>query len=353
MQQNRLLKVGVLGAVLLGIVVLTILCRTRDTMPLSGDRTPNMTIPNSTTAATAISAATTQPGTLILPAIIAADEQVELYAKTSGYVSKISVDIGSRVHRDDLLIQLDVPELADELHHVEATLAAKRAKAKQAALLVDSARSEEQRYAAEQELADITFKRKTELMQGKAIPPQEYDVAKNGVDLAKAQVAVGRAKVAAAEGESAAAQADVTIAESDLSRIKTLIEYMSIKAPFDGVVTRRGVNHGDFVRSAAQGAGSSLMTLAKTDVVRVVIDVPEAESPYVQIGAPVRIEFRSLGAPIDATITRTAIAIRPDTRSMRAEIDLNNADGKLAPGMYAKVSTGSSATPAKAPGGRP
>jgi len=284
--------------------------------------------------------------------MVVPDEQVELYAKTSGYVSRISVDIGSRVRREDTLIQLDVPELTDELQHAEAALAARRAKANQASLLVESARSEQQRYTAEQELADITLKRKTELLQGKAIPPQEYDIAKTGVDLAKAQAAVGRAKVAAAEGELIAAQADTAVAESDLARTKTLIAYMTIKAPFDGVVTRRGVDHGDFVRSAAQGAGSSLLTIAKAGVVRVVIDVPEADAPRVSIGAPVRIELRSLGgAPIDAKITRTALAIRQDTRTMRAEIDLENADGKLVPGMYAKVTVGLNEAPPKESGG--
>ncbi len=292
-----------------------------------------------TTAPAKVSAvASTQPGALVLPAFIVADEEVELYAKTSGYVSMLSVDIGSRVRRDDTLIQIDVPELTDELHHAEATLAAKRARAKQAQLLTESARAESQQYSAELDLANITLARKGELLQGKAIPPQEYDVAKNGADLANARLAAARAKVAAAEGESAAATADAAVAESDLGRIKTLIGYTTIKAPFDGVVTHRGVDHGTFVRSAAQGAAASMLTIAKTDVLKVVIDIPEAETSRVSVGAPVRIEIRQdSSAPLHAIITRMAQAIRADTRTMRAEINLANSDGQRMPGMSGSV----------------
>jgi multidrug resistance efflux pump len=291
---------------------------------------------------------------LVLPAMIVPDEQVEVYAKTSGYVSEITVDIGSRVRRGQTIIQLSVPELTDDLHHAEATLATKSAKANEAALLVDSAKSDEQRYVAEHELAEITLKRKTELFEGKAIPPQEFDVAKSGADLARAQVAVSRAKIAAAEGALQAARSDVVMAESDLARVKTLIDYTYVKSPFDGVVTHRGVDHGTFVRSAAQGGGAPLLTIDKTDVVRVVVDVPEADAPRVHVGTPVSIELRSAGGlPIDATITRSAQAIRADTRTMRTEIDLQNADGKLVPGIYAKVAIRLEAAPFKVAGGPP
>jgi HlyD family secretion protein len=267
-------------------------------------------------------------------------------------VTSITVDYGSRVRRGDVLIELSIPELTDELHQAEATLNARRARMQslvarvsEAALLVDSAKAEEQRYAAEQNLANITLGRKTELLQGKAIPPQEFDVARNTADLAKAQVAVGRAKTAGAQGALASAQADaksaeadVGVAQADVSRIKTLLGYSRVTAPFDGVITRRNVNHGTFVRSAAQAAGDSLLTIDKVDVVRLVVDVPEASAPRVHAGTPASITVSSLtDEAIHARITRTALAIRQDTRTMRAEIDLDNRDGRLLPGLYARV----------------
>ncbi len=293
-----------------------------------------------------------QPVELALPAMIIPDEQVELYAKASGYISKITVDYGSKVHRGDVLIELDIPELRDELKQAEATLQARRAKAqslqakaRQAELLIQSARAEQERYAAEQDLAKITFVRKSELYQGKAIPAQEFDVAKNAVALTSAQMAVGRARVAAAGGDFASAQAEVkaveaetAMAEADVARVNTLLGYTRITAPFDGVITQRNVDHGAFVRSAAQAAGAPLLTLVKMDRVRLLIDVPEMSAPRVRVGTPATIQLRSIGeTDLHAAVTRTALAIQPGTRTMKAQIDLDNHDGRLMPGMYARV----------------
>jgi HlyD family secretion protein len=305
-------------------------------------------------AATAASQPATQPAALALtlPAILRADETVDLYAKASGYISMIDVDIGSRVRRDDVLVVLSIPELGDQLRHAEAELGARKAKvealkakAAQAQLLVEFARAEHKRYVADYDLSKITFDRKKDLFEGKAIPAQEFDVANSQLEVSDAQVAMAQAKTAAAEGDAQAALADVkaaesqiAVAEADIAQIKTLIQYTTVKAPFDGVITRRGVDHGAFVRSAAQGATAWLLTVDKVDRLRVVVDVPEAEAPRVRPGTPVSIELNSLrGQLIKATVTRTAVAIRSDTRTMRTEIDLENKDGRLSPGMYAKV----------------
>ena len=114
--------------------------------------------------------------------------------------------------------------------------------------------------------------------------------------------------------------------------------YATIRAPFDGVITDRLVDPGAFVRSAAEGVTRPLLTISKIDRLRLALEIPETDTPFVRIGTPVSIDVKALHTePIKATITRTAVAIKPETRTMRAEVDLPNADGKLAPGMYAQV----------------
>ena len=309
---------------------------------------------SSAPARTAASRATesAQPGTFTLPAILAADNTADLYAKTSGYVNKLNVDIGSRVRKGDVLLTIDVPEMHDELRQHEALLGVKlatvealKAKVVQAQLAIQASQADQKRVEAELALSQITYDRKAELFLGKAIPAQELDDVKSQLQVSKARLLTAQAAVASAEGaklaaeaDEKAAQADAALAEAEVARLKTLIAYETITAAFDGVITRRQVDVGWFVRSAAQGTTEWLLTLAKVDVVRVVIYIPEAQAAFVHIGTPVEVQIQSLdGPPFQATVSRTAVAIGAETRTMRAEVDLQNADGRLSPGMYAKV----------------
>jgi len=123
-----------------------------------------------------------------------------------------------------------------------------------------------------------------------------------------------------------------------VAKIKTLMEYATITAPFDGVITERFIDPGDFVRSATEGAVNPLLWIAKTDRIRLSLEIPEMDSTSVKVGTPVEVLVKALGTnPFPGTITRTAVALRASTRTMRAEVDLDNADGLFAPGMYAQV----------------
>lgn len=287
-----------------------------------------------------------------LPATLWPDESVELHAKASGYVSEITVDIGSRVRKGDLLIRLDAPEMSDDIHHAEARVAAYQARAAaaraqeaQSALKIEAAMAENRRAQVELDLSRLTHRRKAELLKETAIPQQEFDVADNELRTAEAKLAIAQAQVESAKGEKLAAQANVTaaeaevsVAQADLARLKTLLEYTRIRAPFDGVVTARTVDHGAFVRSAVQGASAGLLTLQKVDRVRLVIDVPETQASLVRAGTPVTVRLRALkDEPLVATVTRTAGSLRTGTRTLRAEIDLDNRNGHLMPGMFGRV----------------
>jgi len=285
-----------------------------------------------------------------IPATLMADEVVDLYAKASGYVSKIDVNIGSRVNKGDVLVELSVPEMADELRQVQAVYKAKQsrvralqAKVSEAKQHVNIAKARVRRYESQGKLEAANLKRKEELFAGKAIPQQAIDEARSANAIAEAEVQIAHADVSGAASEFQAVQADVAVAEAEAlvaqantTKIKTLMNYASIRAPFDGVITVRHVDHGAFVRSAQEGTTTALLQIAKIDRIRVVVQISETDVPFVRVGASVTVDVKALGLdPIQATLTRIASSIKPNTRTMRAEIDIDNSDGNLTPGMYA------------------
>lgn len=290
---------------------------------------------------------------LKIPASLEPGEVAQLYAKASGYVQELSVDIGSRVDKDDVLLEIDVPEMMDELRQVEAVLAAQkakvlalRAKVNQADSMIVTAQAEIQRREAELSLGRITANRKKQLFDEKAIPEQDLDEANSRLDVMRAEVQIAKANVQAAEAEKAAVEADESVAESQvaveearLKRLRTLMSYATIRAPFDGVITERFVDPGAFVRSAAEGATTPLLTIARVDYVRLVLNVPESDASHVSIGTQIEAQCDHLGSePLKATITRTARALRENTRTMRVEADIDNTNGRLIPGLYARTS---------------
>lgn len=291
--------------------------------------------------------------TLRIPATLQAIEAADLYAKTSGYVSSVAVDIGSRVKKGDALLSIDVPEMADELRQAEAVFKAKQAKVRaleakglQAESMVAIARAEVQRYAAEYKLQKLTTDRRATLIKENAISQQDFDEVTSRLAIAEAQVKIAEAKVAGADAEKQAADASAAVARSEvaveearLARLRTLMGYVTIRAPFTGVITERMVDPGAFVRSAAEGTTGSLLRIADFSRIRLVLQIPEVDAPFIKIGTEVEIVIKALGSePIRAAIARTAVALKASTRTMRVEVDLDNSSGRLAPGMYAQVS---------------
>jgi len=306
----------------------------------------------------AVSVEVTQPvrrelsRTLRMPATLLPGEMADLYAKVSGYIASVKVDIGSKVKKGDVLLTIDVPEMADELRHAEAVLAAKKAKVQalgakvaQADSLIATAKANLQRNAAEQELSKITLDRQEKLHQQKAIPEQAFDEAKSKFAIAEAQLRIAQANVASAEAEKQSVEADAKVAAAeatgagaDLGRLRTLANYATIKAPFDGVITDRLMDTGAFVRSASEGTTMPILRIAIVDRLRLALDIPESDVASVAVGTKVDMAIGALGGEvIQAAVNRMAGAIKVETRTMRAEVDLEHKDGRLSPGMYARV----------------
>jgi RND family efflux transporter MFP subunit len=249
--------------------------------------------------------------TLTLTATLEPYEQVPLYAKVAGYVSSLGVDIGDRVHKGQVLATLEVPEIQDQ--HVQAQNALRQHNAE---LL---------RAQAEEELRKAIFSRSEGLRKKDAITQQDMEEARAHYKTAQADVELAK---------SARGGAEARVAE-----LETLMAYARLTSPFDGVVTRRFVDRGALVQAAtANNNITPIVTVARIDILRAFIDVPEPDAEFVARGESAVLQVAALSsAQRRGEVTRLAEALDPATRTMRTEVDLDNSSGELRPGMYGSL----------------
>jgi RND family efflux transporter MFP subunit len=262
-------------------------------------------------------------------ATLEAFEQADLFAKVSGYLSDVRVDIGDHVKAGQVLAVIEVPEMEQELAEDEAQL-----DAKQSAL--ETARREVDHQRANVTLQNVTLRRQEVLFN-------QHWVTAQALDQARAQAAIATADLAVAEANTTQAAAQVDLSAATVERIKTLIAYAQIVAPFDGVVARRLVNRGDLVQAATvtrtTPSAGSLFTVQRIETIRVFCDVPENDVPRLRVGDPAIVKPSGFdGKPFAGKVTRFSLRLDPETRNMRTEIDLPNPEERLYPGMYAEVS---------------
>ena len=259
-------------------------------------------------------------------ATLEAFEDTDLFAKVSGYLSDVRVDIGDHVKAGQVLAVIDVPEMKQELAEAKAQLESKKSS-------LEAARRQLDHHKADVALQVGLAKDREQLGQGRQfISDRTLDQVRANADIAKADLGV-----AEANRDLAANQAD--LAAATVEKIRTLLTYTQIVAPFDGVVARRQVNRGDLVQAATSTRTAPLFKVQRIDTIRVFCDVPENEVSHVRVGDGASVKVFGLnGEPLIGTITRFAYRLDPETRNMRTEIDLPNTDERLYPGMYAQVS---------------
>jgi RND family efflux transporter MFP subunit len=184
--------------------------------------------------------------------------------------------------------------------------------------------------AINRQLVDETF-------QKLSAAEASLNESKAAIEAAKAAALQSAAEAANAAADVVAANASIRVADADILEAKAMQSYLTIHAPFDGVVTSRQVDPGHFVQPAAAGT-APLLVIARIDRVRVFVAVPEMEATYVNIGDPAVIEVQSLrGAEYEGEITRTSFALDPNSRSLDTIIDIKNPEGQLRPGLFATV----------------
>jgi RND family efflux transporter MFP subunit len=302
-----------------------------------------------------------QPGTL------EPFEAAALYAKVSGFLIEQSVDIGSRVKKGQVLATIAVPEYEKQVDRDLALVAHSKASVKQVEARITAAEAEARSAQAAIALARATLNAKgsyrsyrekqlarlRELLRERAIEAKVVDEAEDqyqasveaeasareGVTAAEEKAAAARARVLQAKADLEEAQAQERVANAELGRSRVFLDYAKIISPYDGVVTKRSFNRGDFVRAADTGSGQvPVLAVERTDLMRVVVQVPDRDVPFVDVGDPATIDIDALpGPPIKGMIARAADSEDTATRTMRTEIDLPNPDGKLRRGMYGRV----------------
>jgi RND family efflux transporter MFP subunit len=305
---------------------------------------------------------TTQPGTVI------AYESVPIYAAVPGYLKKLNVDIGSQVKKGDVLAVIDVPELVLQKKLNDA--AVKRSEKKvgqvqalkkvyEADLVAAKAQVKQARAAAKTAETMLTFHKHRferlyplgekgtvdagvvdEAQQRYEAAQENVNAAVETVNAAIARETAASAKILQAEADIEEAQAAVEVAEAERDKTQQLVDYATIVAPFDGKITQRSVFEKHFIRAATNNSVlPPLLTVERTDKVRVVVMVPDRDTVYTDVGDEATIEIDAIpGTVFKAPIARKAEAEDPKSRSMKVEIDLDNPPpGRLRSGMYGKV----------------
>jgi len=265
---------------------------------------------------------------ITVPGTVTPYEQVTLYAKVTGYLESIKVDIGDRVRRGDVLAEIDVPEMA-------ASIEEKRAAVVRSEAQVQQAKASISQYQAELEFRRASHKRLSAIRERDAdvLPQQQVDQALAGLGVAESKLKTAQADVKVAE-------AAVASASAALATMNRMADYTRIVAPMNGVVTERFVDPGALVQAASSSRTqvAPLVSLARVDRVRVIVDVPEPSTPFVQRGTTASIVSAGLPAQgVSARVARTGTVLNPGTRTMRVELDIDNRDLRLRPGMTASV----------------
>lgn len=254
-------------------------------------------------------------------------QEIDVYAKESGYVQKLMVDYGTHVKTGEVMAILEIPELQAQLEEDNAQI-------KSAGDQVSRAQHELARYQAQYKAQHLEYTRLNGVFQSQPgiVAQQEVDDSQ-GKDLAaSSQVDAGQAALDAAQSQLAAAKAK-------LAHDQSLFDYSKITAPFSGVVTERYANLGTLMQA---GTGSStqampLVKLSQDDLFRLVIPVPEAYVQYIRIGDPVSVRVPSLNRTFPGKVARFSVDVRSDTRTMHTEVDVPNPQRALLPGLYAEA----------------
>ena len=152
---------------------------------------------------------------------------------------------------------------------------------------------------------------------------------------AEAALAEKAARITKAHADQDSAEARLKVASADRERAQTMCLYTALRAPFDGIVAERNVNTGHFI-AVGQATSKPLFVIVRADLLRIFVDVPEVDAATVDMGSAALIRVPSLsGKAFSGQVARTSWVLSTGTRTLRAEVDVPNPDGKLRPGMYA------------------
>jgi RND family efflux transporter MFP subunit len=223
-----------------------------------------------------------KPKELVLPGTFQAFNQTTIFPRSNGYVKSWKVDIGDNVHAGQLLAEIETPEVDQQLAQARA----------------------------QEEIAKVTADRWRDLVQKKVVSKQEYDQNEKAYEAAKA----------------------------NLQQLEKIQGFQQILAPFTGKVTARNIDVGTLVTAGTGNSGTPLFNMVQSDPLRVYVFVPQTNAASMREGLKAKILVQERpGQDFEGTVTRTAGALDPQSRSMQVEVQVPNHDGKLYAGMYGQV----------------
>jgi RND family efflux transporter MFP subunit len=254
-------------------------------------------------------------------------QQIDVYAKESGFVQKLNVDYGTHVTAGQVMAVLEIPELEAQVDEDDADI-------KDATGQVARAEKEVNRLQAQYKVAHLEFMRISSVADS-----QPGLVAQQEVDNWQGKDLAAEAQVQGAQNNLESAKSQLARSQARRHRDQVLFDYSTITAPFSGVVTQRYANLGTLMQA---GTGSStqalpLVQLSEDDLFRLVIPVPESYVRYVRIGDPVDVRVPSLNRTFPGKVARFSVDVQFDTRTMHTEVDVANPGGALVPGVYAEA----------------
>jgi len=257
---------------------------------------------------------------LVIPGNIEAVTESPVLARATGYVIKRYVDIGDRVKAGQVLADIDAPELAQQIRQAKASV-------DQAEAAVEQAQASLQQGQSTLNLMKVTAERNQKLADKEIVSKQDNDTS-------RLQYAAQQSTVQALEKAVTAARSASAAASANLARLNELQGYLTVRAPFDGVVTLRNIDTGTLVNE-----GSTLLyRVAQIERLRTYVNVPQASADSVHVGQSAILTIPDLpGRKFHGVVARTANSLDPTTRTLLVEVQVTENAGVMMPGMYAQV----------------
>ncbi len=266
-------------------------------------------------------------GKVLISGTVHPNQSVVLYAMQSGVVSRISKDIGDKVYKGESIASLSNPLIGKSVSKAIADLAISRAKIKTANADLEAVKSRaEGLQSISNRLSEIYSR-----------TPQLTTIS--SVETAKADAKESDAIVSSRQAYITGLYEEVKSMEVNLSTAQKQLSFLSISAPFSGIISKRFVDKGAMVQNGLNQINpQAIVEIQQINPVRLVLEVPESDAVSIIKGMDVEVTFPELSSKVYSTkISRTSGVLDPMSKTMQVEIDINNTSGKIISGMYAKA----------------
>jgi RND family efflux transporter MFP subunit len=254
-------------------------------------------------------------------------QEVDVYAKVSGYIQKLYVDYGTHVKQGQILAVLEIPELQQQLQQDEASIHRSEQE-------LTRAHEDLNRAQSAYTVAHLTYTRLADVQKSRPelVAQEEIDVSKGKDMEADSDVSAQKAALAGAE------QA-LLVAKAALGKDQAMFDYARMTAPFDGVITQIYARTGALLPAGTSSnkGDSALCRLGQNSLLRLVIPLPERAVPNIKIGQSIAVDVSGMNRTFEGKIIRFSDQIDMATRTMHTEVDVPNPKYELVPGMYASV----------------